>query len=66
MLPKTGQPEDLVGCYRPLSLTSCLVKLLEKAVADDLSNWVETNKKFNKQQNGFRKNKGADDDLFKL
>ena len=50
MLHKAGKPEDLVGSYRPLSLTSCLGKLLEKALTDNLSNWAESNKKFNKQQ----------------
>ena len=48
MLHKAGKPEGLIGSYRPLSLTSCLGKLLEKAVADKLSNWVEANKKFDK------------------
>ena len=45
---------------------SCLGKLLEKAVAGNLSNWAETNKKFNKQQNGFRKSRSTNDNLFKL
>ena len=49
MLHKAGKPEDLAGNYGPLSLTSCLSKLLEKAIADNLSNWAEANKKFNKQ-----------------
>ena len=66
MLHKAVKPEDLAGSYRPLSLTSCLGKLLEKAVADNLSNQAETNKKFNKQQNGFRKNRRTNDNLFKL
>ena len=66
MLHKAGKPEDLAGSYRPLSLTSCLCKLLEKAVADNISNWAESNKKFNKQQNGFRKNKSTNVNLFKL
>ena len=66
MLHKAGKPEDLVGSYRPFSLTSCLSKLFEKAVADNISNWAETNKKFNKQQNGFRKNRSTNDNLFKL
>ena len=57
MLHKAGKHEDLAGSYRSLSLTSCLGKRLEKAVAGNLSNWAETNKKFNKQQNGFRKNR---------
>ena len=64
MLHKAGKPEDLVGSYRPLSLTSCLGKLLEKTVANNLSNCSEANKKFNKQQNGFRKNRSTN--LFKL
>ena len=44
MLHKAGKPKDLVGRYRRLSLTYCLGKLLEKAVADNLSNWAETKK----------------------
>ena len=61
MLDKAGKPEDLTGSYRLLSLTSCLRKLLEKAIADNLSNWAEAIKKFNKQQNGFRKNRSTND-----
>ena len=66
MLHKAGKSEDLVGSYRLLSLTSCLGKLLEKPVADNLSNWAEANKKFNKQQHGFRRNRSTNDNLFKL
>ena len=61
-----GKPEHLVGSYRPINLTSCLGKILEKAVEDNLSNWAESNKKFNKQQNGFRKNRSTNDNLLKL
>ena len=66
MLHKAGKAEDLVGSYRPLSLTSCLGKLLEEAVPYNISNWAEATKKFNKQQNGFRKNKSTNNNLFKL
>ena len=65
MFHKAGKPEDLAGSYSPLTFTSCLGKLLKKAVADNLSNWAEANKKFNKQQNGFRKNRSSNDNLFK-
>ena len=65
MLHKAGKPEDLAGSYRPLSLFSCLGKLLEKAVADNLSNWAEANKKFNKQ-NGFRKNRSTKEEIIYL
>ena len=63
MVHKAGKPEDLVGSYRPLSLTSCLSKLHEKAVADNFSNWAAA-KKFNKQENGFGKNRSTNDNLF--
>ena len=61
-----GKPEDLAGSYRPLSRTSCFGKLLQEAVADNLSNWTKANKKFSKQQNGFRKSRGTTDNLFKF
>ena len=61
MLNKTGKPEHLTGNYRILGLTSCLGKLLEKAITDNLSNWAEASKTFNKQQNGFRKNRNTND-----
>ena len=61
MLNKAGKPEDLAGNYRLLSLTSCLGKLLEKVIAQNLSNWAEASKTFNKQQNGFRKNRSTND-----
>ena len=66
ILHKAGKPEDLAGSYRPLRITSCLGKLFEKAVAENLSNWAGANKKFNKQQNGFRKKRSTNDNLFKL
>ena len=65
-LHKAGKPVDLVRRYRPLSLISSLGKPLEKAVADNLSNWTKSNKKFNKQQNGFRKNSSTNDNLLNL
>ena len=58
MLHKAGKPEDSVGSYRSLSLTSCLVKLVEKAVEENFSNWAEANEIFNKQK-GLRKKTGA-------
>ena len=66
MLHKAGKPKDLVGSYRPRSLTYCLGKLLEKAVPDNISNWAEANKRFDKRQNGFGKNRSTNDNLFKL
>ena len=66
MLHKAGKPEDLVGSYRPLSLTSCIGKLLEKAVADNLSNWAELIKNSINNKMGLEKNRSTKDNLFKL
>ena len=66
MIHEAGSPEDLVGSYRPLSLTFCHSKLLEKTVADNLSNCEEYKSKFNKQKNIFRKNMFTNDNLFEL
>ena len=55
MIHVAGRPEDLVVGYRLLSLTSCLGKRLEKAVAYNLRNWAESKNKFNKQGIVFRK-----------
>ena len=65
MLHKAGKPEDLERSCRPLSLTSCLGKLLEKTVTN-LINWAEANKKSNKQQNRFRKSRSTNANSFKL
>ena len=59
-------PEYLHGSYRSLSLSSCLSDLLEKPVADELSNSPEHNKKINKENNSFRKHRRINDNLFKL
>ena len=66
MLHKSGKPEDLVRSYRLLSLTSCLSKILQKAVADNISHWTEANKKFIKQQNGSSENRSTNDNFLKL
>ena len=66
ILHKTSKPESLVGSYGPVSLTSCLGKLLEKAEPDNQSNWAKYSKKFNNQQNGFKKYRSKKENLFKL
>ena len=66
MIHEAGSPEDLVRSYRPLSLTFCHSKLLEKTAADNLSNCEEYKSKFNKQNNIFSKNRFTNDNLFEL
>ena len=66
MLPKPKKDKKNPANYRPLSLTSCLGKCLEKIVTKRIYTWAESNNKINKQQNGFRKGRSTNDSLFKL
>ena len=45
-----GNPKN----YRPVSLTSHLIKIFEKIVSDKLIEFLEKNDKLNKNQHGFR------------
>jgi hypothetical protein len=40
--------------YRPVALTSHLIKIFERVIRDRINNFLEATGKFNKQQHGFR------------
>ena len=65
-LLKDGKDPEKPGSYRPISLTDCLGKLLEKVIADRLSGFMEENKLFNDSQAGFRKARCTTDQIMKL
>ncbi len=52
--------------YRPISLLSCLGKLMEKAITIKLLAWAELNNKINLEQSGFRNKRSTQDQLFRL
>ena len=66
MLHKPGKPKSEIRSYRPLSLTSCLGKILEKIITNRVKNWCNENDIINKKQNGFRSKRNTNDNLFKL
>ena len=66
MLHKAGKPKNKTLSYRPLSLTSCVGKTLEKLLTNRIKKWAGNNNIFNLQQNGFRKNRSTNDNLFKI
>ena len=66
MLDKPGKPKSKVSSYHPLSLTSCLGKIPEKLITNRVKDWCNNNNIINKQQNGFRSKRNANDSLFKL
>ena len=63
---KPQKPANLVSSYRPIALTSCICKLMERMISNRLVWYLEANNKFSKYQFGFRKNRSTMDALFLL
>ncbi len=63
MIPKKDDMSKDPEKYRPISLTSCLGKLIERLVRARLYSLLEGQNLISKQQSGFRSNKGAGDNL---
>ena len=66
MLHKPAKPKSEITSYHPLSLTSCLGKILEKIITNSVKGWCNNNNIINKQQNGFRSIRNTNNNLFKL
>uniref|UniRef100_A0A2M4BAB0 Putative i-11 aae n=3 Tax=Anopheles marajoara TaxID=58244 RepID=A0A2M4BAB0_9DIPT len=60
---KPGKPPAEHDSYRPISMLSCLRKLLEKMILFRLDNWLESKGLLSNTQFGFRKGKGTNDCL---
>ena len=63
---KPGKDPSLATNYRPIALTGCLCKLIEKIINVRLSNYLEKENKINKVQSGFRRNRSTTDNLVKI
>jgi len=63
---KPDKPPTDPGSYRPISLTSCLCKLMEKLVSNRFTWYLEKNKILNNAQTGFRKGRSTVDQIVKL
>ena len=63
MLPKISGILKDPDKYRPISLLSCLGKLIERVIKNRLNKFLEDSKILVKQQSGFRNNKGTADNL---
>ena len=48
---------------RPISLTTCMGKILERIINNRLTNWAESNNIMDSKQNGFRKGRSTLDNL---
>ena len=63
---KPGKDPLHPSSYRPISLTSCLSKILEKMINFRLIWYIEKNSLFASYQSGFRKFRSTQDNLSKL
>ena len=65
-LLKDGKDPKLTVSFRPISLTSCVGKILEKIITDRLMYVVEKNGVLNDNQAGFRQGRCTTDQVLKL
>ena len=63
---KAGKPASEVASYHPISITSCVVKLLERMLADRLYYIAETKILFSPFQAGFRKGRTCEDQILRI
>ena len=65
-LLKPGKDRQDPGSYRPIAMSSCLGKLLERMASKRLTYTIEQNKLISKYQCGFRKNHTSTDHLIRI
>ena len=66
MLLKPDKPVTFTVSYRPISLISSIMKLLERVIEQWLRSHLKDIGFINKHQSGFRRAKSIDDHLFRL
>ena len=66
MLPKPQKDAKLAKNYRPISLLSCIGKVLERIMAKRISSHLETQKLFSPSQSGFRRHRMTAEQLLRL
>ena len=65
-IPKPGKDSTNPANYRPIALTSCICKTIERMVNDRLVWFLEKNKLIATVQSGFRKQRGTLDHLVRF
>ena len=65
-LLKDGKPPEKIESYRPVALTSCVGKVLEKIIGTRLSYWMERKGLMNRFQAGFRKWHSTEDQIIRI
>ena len=65
-IPKPGKDKTEATNYRPIALTSCICKTMERIINDKLVWFLESNNLISGNQAGFRKNYSTNDHLVRL
>ena len=65
-IPKPGKDHAEPTNYRPIALTSCLCKTLERMINKRLVWYLESNNLITKLQSGFRAERSTNDNLVRL
>ena len=65
-IPKQGKDSTIPAIYRPIALTSCVCKTMERMVNDRLVWYLEKNKLIATVQSGFRNKRGTLDNLVRF
>ena len=63
---KKGKDAKQTSSYRPISLTSCMGKIMEKIICQRLTFFLESNHLLNNNQCGFRNQRCTEDQLITL
>uniref|UniRef100_A0A3B5QKI5 Reverse transcriptase domain-containing protein n=1 Tax=Xiphophorus maculatus TaxID=8083 RepID=A0A3B5QKI5_XIPMA len=63
---KPGKDPQLTESYRPIALTSCVGKVMERMVNNRLIYFLESREKIKKYQYGFRKGRSTTDPMVQL
>ena len=65
-IPKPGKDKTEATNYRPIALTSCICKTIERMINDRLVWFLESNNLISGNQAGFHKNFSTNDHLVRL
>ena len=65
-IPKPGKDATKATNYRPIALTSCICKTMERMINTRLVWYLESNNLITKFQSGFRKNRSTTDQLVRF
>jgi hypothetical protein len=66
MIPKNDNLKSDPKNYRPISLTSCIARLCERFIIEQMVDHIKENKLLVKEQSGFRSKRQTKDNIFSI